>query len=255
MAIKINMDKSKYESFMKCIQIFFKRASDVSIVNGKIYQFNDGKRYLFDIDLEEIVGKNTVYLSNFEFKYPLLEIFKTQFSAVNLEITDKKYIFSDKYSKVEFIIPDPRVMMIKPANEGSSIVTKYISSNYDNVILECKIEPFILERISQAKKSLLTDKISIICDSGEAQIAMMHGDNNNRSQMFKVLECECAENYNGVVQFPLDPFQLNTNDLNVTLYGHEDDSDLAVLKAQTKIGIDPQIDIRMASVQSFIKKK
>ncbi len=255
MSININMNKEQYESFMRCIQVFNKKSSDVSIVNGKVYQFNDGKRYLYDIDLTDIFGENTLYLSNFDSKYNLLDIFKKQCSAVDLEITDRKYVFSDKYSSIEFQVPDPRSMINKPVSEGSAATNRYTAVNSKNIIMQCTLEPFILERIVQAQKTLDTDKISVVCNSGEAHLVMTMGDNNNRAQIIKILETESDENYDGAAIFPIDAFQLNTESMDVTLYGHDEEEDSVILKIDTKLGIDPCLDVKMASVQTFIKRK
>lgn len=251
MANVVSFLPEDFQSFMSTMSILRANCNDISIVNGKIFQENNPKDILYDVDLSDIFGVNTMYMNGANSKINILDIFRKQHSRMELEITAKSYIWKDDQSKVNFIAPSVSTLDIKPLNENSTKSDIY--RNYTVKIFEHEIDNTIIERIIHCQKSMETDAIYLIINGENARFHTRLGGNNGAvtKDLFVVDTLESYD-YTGVAKFPMTPFIPGVERLNISTFINEQFKDRIILKTSTSIG---KININVWSVMALKTKE
>lgn len=257
MSISISLDKEKYVTFMNIMSIMRGACTDICIEEGHIFQFNDQKSILYDIDLKELIGENTLYIKNIKDNFDLLDIFRKQLCDVVITITEKKYTFSDKSSKVEMIVVDKKRLVNQPENHNSTRALAFKSIDEDSTILYKNMDQFMLERLMSISQTLKTNTISFQLLNGTAILKLLLGDKTNAVSSDLLTLENINYDKNGVVEFPVYPLLLNTKNtkyMNVSLYNTIANDGKLILHMNSSIGTDPTIELNMWGLNKFLER-
>lgn len=254
MAITINLNKDKYKTFVNILHMLKDICSDICIVDGKIFQFDDKKATLYDIDLTELVGQNTIYLNNIGKRYDLFDVFKRQDRPVDIIIEDKRYLFKEKESVIELQKPDPGNLFNKPVKNNSDNAIATMNINKKEKMFEYKFEQSMIERLKSMYKTLETDNINLSVNNGSGAFSLILGG-DNKSVVVKLVELESIEHdENGVIAYPIYPFLISALYINSEAYPNMSNPNNITLVMTSEIGLEPIVPIKMYSTHRLIKK-
>ena len=245
--VKFSVDK--YQNFINILKSLKDCCESVSIIDGKIIQMSNDKNILYGIDVTDIFGNTTVYLDCLKIKYAILDIFRRQESVVELDISEKEYVWKDKQSKFVFRVPEIQNIPLKPINTNSKTYVKMTSID-NSKILECEFEEKLINRTLSVKKIFESSKMIFSVDYDIAKFSIMMGDINTAAytNILEVNEINSMD-LRGTVQYPLDMFTLSSESLNVEIGKNSAcDDDRLTLKVTAKIS---GLDAVMYSTQPF----
>lgn len=233
----IMFTQNQFQSFMSLIQVLKESVTDISVVEGKIFQENDKKNIIYDIDLSEIFGDNTVYLDSIPIKGNILDIFRRQNSKMILNITDNKYIWHDDKSSVNFAKPSVQYLTSKPLSKNS---TRALNATHisDDIIFDLTFEQDILERFNAARRSLESKEIVIAINESVANFTMFYqGINSTISNtIFTASDNDIFnDSYKGLMRLPIDPFLIPSDTINVLLGVNKSDKTKFTLKIESTL--------------------
>lgn len=234
--MKIDFSSDQFSNFMTILYQLKDVCSSLTIQDGKILQENDKHSILYDIDLSSIVGGNTIMFDILQAKFNMLDIFKKQNSKMNLEITDKKYIWSDKTSKMEFAIPMPSVLLNKPISKESNRY-KEITAESNNKIFECIFDTSVLERFSAARKAFDSNEVMLVINEDISTFVIIQSGNNSsmKNKVFTVEDLnDCS--YKGFLRLPSTPFEMSiAENMNVSLSLNKQNTSKMTVKFNTEL--------------------
>lgn len=246
---KINFSQDQYATFINILDLLKENCGDVTITEGKILQENNPKTILYDIDLTSILGKETIYIDGLKSKYDLLNIFKNQNCKVILDTeNDKKYIYTDGISKIEFPIPLPSNMNPKPLQKNSTRATT-LTTLSETKIFEFELNRMILDRINTSLRSLNSNDVVVTLKNDEATMSVFF-EGSNTAIVNKFLTISDINNcgYEGVIRFPKSPFLLGSEKEKIYLYVNKKEETKMTMKFEAKIN---DIDIYIWSTMPF----
>lgn len=166
MSTQIVLDQETYKVFLRNISLLKDLCTDINIVGGFIRQRTNSVSAIFEIDLSEMLGDVEMRLPTLKQKIDLLEIFQDS-DEVTIEITDEAYLFSDEFSKLEFLKPRTDWMM------NPYITTEELNSMFnllpEDQILSWQITEQMSFRIDRIAKNFNISSL-IFTFSGESAL-------------------------------------------------------------------------------------
>ena len=210
---------SKFSSIMNLVS---KICTDMTIKSGVICQYSDRRHAILDIDIRDLLGDMTLYLSGITSKVDLLEPFKKQGVSVKLEVTEPGttsgfYIFKDDYSKIEFQKPFEGYLNNKfiPQEDLQS----RLSLDVEGRIFEYQVSKFLLERLTALQKGLGASIIKLEFKDGKAHFIVTAGDKTSTiTTIGRLMTIDNLErDIEGTCVFPIQPFLMGGD--NVIIEG------------------------------------
>lgn len=252
MSNSINFSQDQYATFINILDIMKDNCGDITILDGKILQENNTKNILYDIDITSLIGNNTIYIDGVRMKYDLLNIFKNQNCKVKLDVeNEKKYIYTDGLSKLEFPIPLLSNMNPKPLQKDSTRAMTLMTLS-ESKIFEAELSRTILDRINTSIRTLNSNDIVVSINDGNAILSVLF-EGHNPSMVNKFMTIEgIDESYKGIIRFPKSPFLLGTEKENIYLFVNKKDDTKMTMKFEAKIN---DININIWSTMPYKNSK
>lgn len=252
--INIPISSENYKVFVNILNIFFKNCDDVSIINGKIFQMNNNKSILYDIDLSPIVGKNTIIFNDFKEKYQLLNMFQIQNSNIEINIDERTYTIGDSDSYIEVQKPEIKYLTCKPLKEDNESSQAFLAIDKNSKILNYTFKPLMIDKLNVSSIILETDNITLKLDNDFAEFFVLM--KTLQTTKTKLLTLENVDNEGKhVIEFPIQPFLIKADNIETELYKNKSRENKYTMKFLIKMGVEPQIEINIFSTRSCIEDK
>jgi len=238
-SVTTELPTETFSKFFSIMNLISKICTDMTIKEGVVRQYSDRRHAIFNIDLSDILGDITLYLSGVASKVDLLDPFKKQGVSVKLEETEPGsttgfYIFKDDYSKIEFQKPLERYLNNKYMSQDE--LTNRLSIDEDGHIFEYQISKFLLERLTALQKGLGASIVKLSFRDGKAHFIVTAGDKTSTiTTVGRLLTIDNLErDIVGDCVFPIQPFLLGGD--NVTIKGFfRGNGDTVLLKLNSTV--------------------
>ena len=219
MATTIKFSSDEYRSLMAVFNILKENCDDITIYNGKIHQLSNSKTMIYDIDLTKYFKNSTIYINSIKKHFSLLNMFAISNNEVMLRIDDKKYVWLDKKSKIECIIPEPSTL--NPAYMDETSKRSQDTKSMGSKIFETVLDRTIIDRISQASsnKALESKIVTLNVEEDNAKFIIIPQDllACTKLEVHSVDELN-DESFNCSTQYDINTFILKTEELKISLY-------------------------------------
>lgn len=235
----LELKTEKFSKFYSIMNLVSKVCTDLTVKDGLICQHSDRRHAIISIDVTELLGDITLYLSGIASKVDLLDPFRKQGVSVQLEMinptsTNGFYIFKDDYSKIEFQKPFEGYLNNKCMTQDE--FHKRLSVDNEGPIFEYQISKFLLERLTALQKGLGASIIKLEFKDGKAHFVVTAGDKTSTittvGRLVTVNDIE--RNVTGTCVFPIQPFLLGGDAVTVKSFFREG-GDNILLQLSSKI--------------------
>jgi len=235
--ILIELPSEKFSKFTSMLSIVSKMCTDLTIKDGIVCQSSDRRSSILNIDISGIIGESTVLISGVSSKVDLLEPFRKQSVDMSLEITNNHYSFKDNLSKLEFTKPIEEYLNNKFIS--SDELRSKLMINEDENIFEYQISKFLIERLTALQRGLAASTIRFEFTGNKVDIVVSASDNPSSTAIGKLVTIEgLNKDVNGICVFPIQPFLLGGDHINVTGIFRGDGENI-LLKLNTDINEIP----------------
>jgi len=202
-----------FSTVVKLFKILKENMTFIDIKNGRIAQYDDSRRVVYDINLVDILGELTFNFHDMKRKIKLFETFRDD---VKIEVDDKSLIIKDGYSKLTINKTD-----------SSYCQTPYIESIdniydifYKNCILKTSIPKIISDRIRVALQIFDIDSLKLKSKDGKASI-MVDSLSKDQNMVF-IDNIDMVENIDFEMFFPSDAFMIeNEEDVSFSVHAEK----------------------------------
>jgi len=168
------LDDAQFVEFCRSLNILKDICNDIDMVDGIIRQRTNDKSCIFEIDATTLINEGKLPIVQLKQKLDLFKIFHGQ--DVTISIEDNSYSFSDNYSSITFLMPDPEYIDNKFMDENE--LNSIFVLDDEDLIMETVISSNLSERIKTISSSFNTTTLEIAFsgDSAEVICATRAGD-------------------------------------------------------------------------------
>jgi len=163
--MEIMLSRDVFEKFVKCMDNFKLFCSNIDIRGGFVRQRVDNSTFVFEIDLNSIIGNSDIQLFSLKDKVELLKIFLG--NDVKFNVENNSFSVSDHFSSIIFrAISDSYIGPNKfiDKEEFEKILDL---KNYQN-IFSINISSEILKRINQLRKKMEVENVVLKISNNNA---------------------------------------------------------------------------------------
>lgn len=236
--VSIELPSEEFSKFVSILSIVSKMCTDLTIVDGIICQPSDKRSSILSIDIGSVLGESTtVMISGVSSKVDLLEPFRKQSVDMYLDMSDNRYSFRDSLSKIEFVKPIEKYLNNRFIGEQE--LKDKLNVSEDGQIFEYQISKFLIERLTALQRGLSAATIRFEFKGTSLDIVVSASDNPSTTAIGKLITIENIDKeINGVCVFPIQPFLLGGDQINVDGIFRADGENI-LLKLNTDINDIP----------------
>jgi len=246
--ISIELPNEEFSKFTSVLGIVSKMCTDLTVKDGIICQSSDRRSSILNIDISSILGESTVLISGVSSKVDLLEPFRKQGVDMYLDISHNFYSFRDDLSKLEFTKPIEEYLNNK--FRSAEELNSKLMVEKNGTIFEYQISKFLIERLTALQRGLSASTIRFEFNGDKADIVVSASDNPSTTTIGKLVTIENLErNVNGICVFPIQPFLLGGDQINVEGIFRGDGENI-LLKLNTDIN---EIPINMWCIAKLVE--
>lgn len=213
-SISIELPNEEFSKFASILGIVSKMCTDLTIKDGIICQSSDRRSSILYIDVNSILGESTVLISGTSSKVDLLEPFRKQGVDMYLDITNNFYSFRDDLSRLEFTKPIEEYLNNKFIS--SEELKSKLMIDKDGHIFEYQISKFLIERLVALQRGLSASTIRFEFTGNKVDVVVSASDNPSTTTVGKLVTIDSiCKDINGICVFPIQPFLLGGDQVNV----------------------------------------
>lgn len=233
---------------MDILGLLSKSCDDLIIRKGIIRQRSNKKSTLFEIDCREIVGENTILLSDIATKEKLLTPFRKQSVDVNLIIEENGFIFHDEYSKIRHDRPFERYLQ-NPFIEEKDLLER-IDMDNNIKIISGKFERHILDRMSIWTDILSATQLRVDFDGSSAIFTVRPSDSANTTLGTLLILDGIEQPLEGYSGYAVEPFQANVENFAVDFWKQK--SGIILMKLSSFIDSEEKVPLTIYGLSGLV---
>ena len=162
---QLNLDSTKFETFLRCLSLMKDICNDVDIRDGKIRQRSNDHSVIFEMDLTPLISDMNIPITKLKEK---LELFKC-FVGNDVDITDDdKYSLADQISLISF--KRPLLTLIDNQFIAEDEFSNLFTLNEDDIILSYNIPTMVSDRMRTVTQGFNVNNVVVVFEGETASI-------------------------------------------------------------------------------------
>ena len=162
---QLNLDSTKFETFLRCLSLMKDICNDVDIREGKIRQRSNDHSVIFEMDLTPLISDMNIPITKLKEK---LELFKC-FVGNDVDITDDdKYSLADQISLISF--KRPLLTLIDNQFIAEDEFSNLFTLNEDDIILSYNIPTMVSDRMRTVTQGFNVNNVVVVFEGETASI-------------------------------------------------------------------------------------
>ena len=162
---QLNLDSTKFETFLRCLSLMKDICNDVDIREGKIRQRSNDHSVIFEMDLTPLISDMNIPITKLKEK---LELFKC-FVGNDVDITDDdKYSLADQISLISF--KRPLLTLIDNQFITEDEFASLFTLNEGDVILSYNIPTMVSDRMRTVTQGFNVNNVVVVFEGETASI-------------------------------------------------------------------------------------
>ncbi len=162
---QMNLDSTKFESFLRCLSLMKDICNDVDIREGKIRQRSNDHSVIFEMDLTPIISDMNIPIIKLKEK---LELFKCFIGSDVDIVDDETYSISDQISSISF--KRPMLTLIDNQFITDEEFSNLFTLDESDVILNYNIPSVISDRMRIITQGFNVNNVVVVFTGDTASI-------------------------------------------------------------------------------------
>lgn len=258
--LHLELNKSNYEDFIRCLNNLKEICNDVQIDDGIIRQRNNENTAIFEFDMSALLSGVSITLTDIKQKLELLKTFQdtqdVQIVINEPEDEEKEgggfFEFSDTFSSIRFMAPNQKYI------DNKFITLEELSniSNYDDtdLIIEKELSNIITNRMRIVSTNFNVKSIRIDFNGETANITAATQAKSESAKFVSDIPINDTIIQNSFSNIPVIPFCIDHDTtIEYRMFKEKDASNNTVTnKISTTLG---QVDIKIYSRSSILSEE